>query len=139
MQETQIDFTKPLEVIDMQGKLVDHCNVVHVIPWSYVNDYYQCAVVITAGTAIALHHTSVEGTFSDDSPFFKKFKLRNKKEVIREVWVNLYKDGGIGDSVSSRHNADRFQRPGKDNRYAYFVTKEFSDGSVTNEIILIKE
>jgi hypothetical protein len=136
----QIDFTKPLELIPVRGNSESsHYEVLQVIPHDYQNPMYKNAVVIKHDHQIYLVGVNQYGDFCSDNPrFYGNCKLQNKKEVIKETWVNLYKDGFTGCEERSKDFANFYKRS-YGNRYGYYLTKEFSDGSVTNEIILINE
>lgn len=140
MQTNQIDFTKPIELIHLSNNsALEHYEVLQVIPHEFANSMFRNAVVIRRNKKIYLVGVDQYGGFSSDHDvFYDLFQLRNKKEVTRETWVNMYKSGFTGVHCSSKERADR-EKDRSETRYAYFVTKEFSDGSVTNEIILIQE
>jgi hypothetical protein len=136
----QIDFTKPLELIYLgSNSESSEYEVLQVIPHDYLNPMYKNAVVIKYGHGIYLVAVDRYGNFSSDNYlFYQKYKLQNKKEVIKETWVNLYSDGFAGCEEPSKDFAD-FHRRSYGKRYGYYLTKEFSDGSFTNEVILIQE
>jgi hypothetical protein len=136
----QIDFTKPLELISIGSNSESDCyEVLQVISHDYRNPMYKNAVVIKHGHQIYLDAVDRHGYFSSNNRiFYEKYKLQNKKEVIKEIWVNLYKDGFVGREGSSKSYVDSNKRYSSD-RYGYYLTKEFSDGSFTNEVVLIQE
>jgi hypothetical protein len=136
----QIDFTKPLELIFIKSNSEsDDYKVLQVIPHDYQNPMYKNAVVIKRDHQIYLVGVNQHGYFSSDNYlFYEKYNLQNKKEVIKETWVNLYKDGFTGQYGSSKSYVDSNKLHSTD-RYGYYLTKEFSDGSFTNEVILIQE
>jgi hypothetical protein len=134
----QIDFTKALELIFIKSNSESgDYKVLQVIFHDYLNPIYKNAVVIEYGHKIFLIGVNQHGHFSSDNHiFYEKYKLQNKKEVIKEIWVNLYKDGTTGIEHVSQLKCDECSG-GK--RYGYYLTKEFSDGSFYNEVILIQE
>jgi hypothetical protein len=136
----QINFTKPLELICIGSNYESGWyEVLQVISHDYQNPMYKNAVVIKAGHQIYLVGVNRCGHFSSDNDlFYKKYKLQNKKEVIKETWVNLYKDGFTGKEGPSKNYVDSNKLHSTD-RYGYYLTKELSDGSFTNEVILIQE
>jgi hypothetical protein len=136
----QIDFTKPVELIFIKSNSEsDDYKVLQVIFHDYQNPMYKNAVVIKHCHQIYLVGVDRHGNFSSDNYlFYEKYKLQNKKEVIKEIWVNLYKDGFVGSEGSSKSYVDSNKLHSPD-RYGYYLTKEFSDGSFTNEVILIQE
>jgi hypothetical protein len=135
----QIDFTKPLELIFIKSNSESgDYKVIQVIFHDYQNPIYKNAVVIERGHQVYLVGVDRHGEFSSDNCiFYEKYKLQNKKEVIKETWVNLYKDGFTGQGGPSKSYADDNKLYSTD-RYGYYLTKEFSDGSFTNEVILIQ-
>jgi len=134
----QIDFTKALELIFIKSNSESgDYKVLQVIFHDYLNPIYKNAVVIEYGHKIFLIGVNQHGHFSSDNHiFYEKYRLQNKKEVIKETWVNLYKDGTTGIENVSQLKCNECSG-GK--RYGYYLTKEFSDGSFTNEVILIQE
>jgi hypothetical protein len=136
----QIDFTKALELIFIKSNSESgDYKVLQVIFHDYLNPIYKNAVVIERGHQVYLVGVDRHGNFSSDNHlFYEKYKLQNKKEVIKETWVNLYKDGFTGQYGSSKSYVDSNKLHSTD-RYGYYLTKEFSDGSFTNEVILIQE
>jgi hypothetical protein len=136
----QIDFTKPLELIFIKSNSESgDYKVLQVIFHDYQNPMYKNAVVIERGHQVYLVGVDRHGNFSSDNYlFYEKYKLQNKKEVIKETWVNLYKDGFTGKEGPSKSYVDSNKLHSTD-RYGYYLTKEFSDGSFTNEVILIQE
>jgi hypothetical protein len=141
-QTDQIDFTKPLELIytNTNSESADY-EIVQVISHNFTNPQFRNAVIIRRDEKIYLVGVNQHGNFSSDNCiFYEHYKLQNKKEIIREIWVNLYKDGSTGCDLPSKESANANRASGIGNeRYAYFVTKKFSDSSITNEIFLIQE
>jgi len=136
----QIDFAKPVELIFIKSNSEsDDYKVLQVIFHDYQNPMYKNAVVIKHDHQIYLVGVSQYGYFSSDNRiFYEKYKLQNKKEVIKETWVNLYKDGFTGKEGPSKSYVDSNKLHSTD-RYGYYLTKELSDGSFTNEVVLIQE
>lgn len=131
----KIDFTKPLEIVGYS----DNYEILQVIQHEYTNTSFKHAVLIKNGKYLFLEAVNSFGEFSSSSDFYQKFKLQNAKpKVTSETWVNLYNDGSTGDEYRSKVSADTQKNPYK-KFHAYFVTKQYSDGTFTNEIIPISE
>lgn len=58
-------------------------------------------------------------------------------KVVKESWVNLYSNGCTGGVHATKKIAD--QNDCGVNRFGYYVTKTYDNGSVTNEVIKIEE
>ena len=123
------DYTKPVEIfVQDTGKIIP-CKIV------YQNENYNVVEYMEGSLLNFIVNADMPSCIHSDE--FDHYFLRNvKPKLTSEIWVNLYKKGNTGVENSSKTAADAWVDKG---RYAYFVTKHFSDGTTTNEIIPISE
>jgi hypothetical protein len=128
---TKIDFNKPLEFEQ------DSYRVISIFPVRFSNSIY----------AHAVHYCKPDGseavsavTKHGEVNSMESLVLRNvPPKIIKEVFVNVYKDGGIGLEYSSRSDADLGQldpgQAGQALRTGILHTAIYDDGQVQQELI----
>lgn len=121
-----IDFNKPIEV--QQNGSTEWKPARVLVAVNYLNPLFTHAVAITHPNGSESVHAVRTNGYGEDG-----FQLRNTPpKVVKELWVNMYKDGSVSLPNSSKSLADSWAH---ERTFGYFVTKDFDDGSRTNEFI----